>query len=280
MDPERAAAAITPRTRPSSPCISAAPSRTWTGSRRWPPHGSGADRRRGARARLGVGRPPRGQPGSGRIVQLPEFEGDDGGRRRHADHERRGVRRARVVHHGSGPQNRAAAGSIITCWAATTASPACRRRCCWRSSSGCRSRSAAARATRPAARGAGGRAGAGVSAVPRQQNANSWYLLLGRIDAPRMGRTRDEFHRALTAQGVPCTPFYPHPLYGNPLYQEGGCRVEPCPVAEACIGDAFWLPHRALLGDEETTREIAGAIRIVARPLAARGLVLRCSHHE
>jgi hypothetical protein len=31
-------------------------------------------------------------------------------------------------------------------------------------------------------------------------------------------------------------------------------------VAEARIGDAFWLPHRALLGDEETTREIAGAI--------------------
>ena len=97
--------------------------------------------------------------------------------------------------------------------------------------------------------------------TPKQQNANSWYLLLGRIDAQRMGRTRDEFHGALTAQGVPCTPFYPHPLYGNPLYRDGGCRVEPCPVAEACIGDAFWLPHRALLGDEETTREIADAIR-------------------
>ncbi|HUD98083.1 MAG TPA: DegT/DnrJ/EryC1/StrS family aminotransferase [Bryobacteraceae bacterium] len=102
--------------------------------------------------------------------------------------------------------------------------------------------------------------GLAFQAVPRQQNANSWYLLLGRIDAPRMGRTRDEFHRALTAQGVPCTPFYPHPLYGNPLYQTGGCRVEPCPVAEATIGDAFWLPHRALLGDEDTTREIASAI--------------------
>ncbi len=102
--------------------------------------------------------------------------------------------------------------------------------------------------------------GLAFQAVPEKQNANSWYLLLGRIDARRMGRTRDEFHSALTAQGVPCTPFYPHPLYGNPLYREGGCRVEPCPVAEACIGDAFWLPHRALLGDEQTTREIAGAI--------------------
>ena len=103
--------------------------------------------------------------------------------------------------------------------------------------------------------------GLALQAVPSQQNANSWYLLLGRIDARRAGRTRDEFHRALTAQGVPCTPFYPHTLYGNPLYRGGGCRVEPCPVAEACIGDAFWLPHRVLLGDQETTRAVVAAMR-------------------
>jgi hypothetical protein len=36
--------------------------------------------------------------------------------------------------------------------------------------------------------------------------------------------------------------------------------VEACPVAEACIGDAFWLPHRALLGDEETTLAVAAAM--------------------
>jgi dTDP-4-amino-4,6-dideoxygalactose transaminase len=91
--------------------------------------------------------------------------------------------------------------------------------------------------------------------IPPQQNANSWYLLLGRVPA------RDEFHCALTAQGVPCTPFYPHPLYGNPLYSEGNCRVEPCPVAESSVRDAFWLPHRVLLGDEATTREVASAAR-------------------
>jgi len=103
--------------------------------------------------------------------------------------------------------------------------------------------------------------GLAFQAVPKQQNSNSWYLFLGRVDSPRAGCTRDEFHRALAAQGVPCTPFYPHTLYGNPLYRNGGCRVEPCPVAEACIVDAFWLPHRALLGDESTTREIAAAMR-------------------
>jgi len=102
--------------------------------------------------------------------------------------------------------------------------------------------------------------------APPQANAHSYYLLLGRIDAARCGATRDEFHRALTAQGVPCTPFYPHTLYANPLYRQGGCRVEPCPVSEACITDAFWLPQRVLMGDEETAREIVAAIRAALRP--------------
>lgn len=97
--------------------------------------------------------------------------------------------------------------------------------------------------------------------VPPQVNRHSQYLLLGRIDAARLGRTRDEFHRTLSAAGVPATPFYPHTLYQNPLYQRGGCRVEPCPVAEACIRDAFWLPHRVLMGDDALTGEVIGALR-------------------
>jgi dTDP-4-amino-4,6-dideoxygalactose transaminase len=102
---------------------------------------------------------------------------------------------------------------------------------------------------------------------PRQATAHSGYLLLGRIDERRFGMSRDEFHRAVTAAGIPCTPFYPHPLYGNPLYNSGNCRVEPCPVAEACIRDAFWFPHRVLLADEDTIHEIAGIVRrLVRRP--------------
>jgi hypothetical protein len=65
----------------------------------------------------------------------------------------------------------------------------------------------------------------------------------------------------MQAAGIPCTPFYPHPLYANPMYLEGGCRVEPCPVAEACIEDAFWFPQRVLMADDESLHEIARAIR-------------------
>jgi dTDP-4-amino-4,6-dideoxygalactose transaminase len=96
---------------------------------------------------------------------------------------------------------------------------------------------------------------------PAAVTANSWYLMLGRIDAARFGVTRYAFQRAMTAAGVPCTPFYPHPLYGNPLYRGGGCRVEPCPVAEEMVRDAFWFPHRVLLASEDDAREVASVIR-------------------
>jgi dTDP-4-amino-4,6-dideoxygalactose transaminase len=101
--------------------------------------------------------------------------------------------------------------------------------------------------------------------APPQVNVHSHYLLLGRIDERKFGISRDEFHKALTGQGVPCTAFYPHTLYGNPLYQKGGCRVEPCPVAEACIHDAFWLPNRVLMAEEETILEISTLIRGLKR---------------
>jgi len=89
---------------------------------------------------------------------------------------------------------------------------------------------------------------------PAQATANSEYLLLGRIDAAKFGMSRDEFHSGVTAAGIPCTPFYPHPLYGNPMYQGGGCRVELCPVSEACIRDAFWFPAPLAAGgrDDDT----------------------------
>ena len=108
-----------------------------------------------------------------------------------------------------------------------------------------------------------------LARVPPPACVHSHYLQLGRIDREQFGRTRDEFHRALIAAGVPCTPFYPHPLYGNPLYAAGGCRVEPCPVAEECVRDAFWLPHRVLMSPAETIREIGALIRecsVTSRP--------------
>ena len=93
--------------------------------------------------------------------------------------------------------------------------------------------------------------------VPKAAAVHTNYLLLGWVDGDR-----STFHRNLTAAGYPCTPFYPHTLYNNPLYRERhNCRVMPCPNSEARITDAFWIPHRALLGDEQETSALASAIR-------------------
>jgi dTDP-4-amino-4,6-dideoxygalactose transaminase len=94
--------------------------------------------------------------------------------------------------------------------------------------------------------------------VPEEARVHTNYLLLGRTG------NRDAFQSAVVSQGVPCT-FYPHTLYQNPVYLSGGCRVTPCPVAEACVRDAFWLPHRALLGSEDDAHEIAGILNDAAQ---------------
>lgn len=94
---------------------------------------------------------------------------------------------------------------------------------------------------------------------PPETTRNSHYLLLGRLRNASV--TRDEFCRLIAAAGVPCTPFYPHTLYRNPLYAAGGCRVMPCPNSEASIQDAFWLPHRVLLADESSIGEVVAVIQ-------------------
>ena len=90
-----------------------------------------------------------------------------------------------------------------------------------------------------------------------EQTQNAHYLVTGRADCG----TRNEFCRRLAAAGVPVTPFYPHTLYQNPVYQREKCRVMPCPIAETRIHDSFWLSHRAFLAPQETIQEIAGALR-------------------
>lgn len=91
---------------------------------------------------------------------------------------------------------------------------------------------------------------------PPEVTQNSWYLMLGRVQ----NLSRDDFKRDLAGAGVP-TGAYPHTLYDNPLYRRGGARVMPCPSAEAFVRDGFWLPHRVLLGDEETITAVAEAMR-------------------
>ncbi len=93
---------------------------------------------------------------------------------------------------------------------------------------------------------------------PTQQTANCHYLLTGRL---RSTIERNAFCRHLQTAGIPCSAFYPHTLYQNPVYNETQCRVMPCPQAEARVKDGFWLGHRLLLADEEAIHQTAAVIR-------------------
>lgn len=95
--------------------------------------------------------------------------------------------------------------------------------------------------------------------APAEQTQNPQYLLTGRLRDSRIDHKL--FTQALSAHKIPCAPFYPHTLYQNPVYSTGGCRVMPCPVAEARIQDGFWLGHRLLLADEATIEECARLMR-------------------
>ena len=94
--------------------------------------------------------------------------------------------------------------------------------------------------------------------VPEAVTQNPFYLMIGRLRAGKV--QRDRLVEALTEAGVPCTPFYPHTLYRNPLYQTEECRVTPCPEAESRVKDAFWLPHRVLLAEPDTVKQIAAIL--------------------
>jgi dTDP-4-amino-4,6-dideoxygalactose transaminase len=102
---------------------------------------------------------------------------------------------------------------------------------------------------------------------PEGVTQNSWYLTVGRVQSA--AASRNSFVKFLSEAGIPCTPFYPHTLYQNPLYMSESCRVMECPVAERSLRDAFWFPHRVLLAGEETILRVAEVMREALVPSSA-----------
>jgi dTDP-4-amino-4,6-dideoxygalactose transaminase len=65
------------------------------------------------------------------------------------------------------------------------------------------------------------------------------------------GLPRGKFVEALQAEGLPVTTGYPHPIYRNELFKKHAHIAHPCPEAEAYCKSSVWLPHNALLAEEE-----------------------------
>jgi len=76
--------------------------------------------------------------------------------------------------------------------------------------------------------------------------------------------SRSRVIEALQAEGVPVTAGYPQPIYRNQLFKDHPHVVHDCPAAEAYCRTSVWLPHNALLADEQWIDEALAAIRKVS----------------
>jgi dTDP-4-amino-4,6-dideoxygalactose transaminase len=75
------------------------------------------------------------------------------------------------------------------------------------------------------------------------------------------GIPREFFLKALEAEGIPCRPGYPFPLYENPLFQKIDFSSASCPVTERISKkEAVWLRQEMLLGTKEDMDNIVRAI--------------------
>ncbi|HPD14535.1 MAG TPA: DegT/DnrJ/EryC1/StrS family aminotransferase [Planctomycetota bacterium] len=114
-------------------------------------------------------------------------------------------------------------------------------------------------------------------------NPRSYHLYGIRIVAEEFGLPRERFIEAMRAEGVPCGPGYPHPLYRNPLFQRKGTGPAYCPVscpyygremdytkvvcpnAERACREVVWLSQSMLLGTEADMHAIVAAARKIRR---------------
>ncbi len=93
-----------------------------------------------------------------------------------------------------------------------------------------------------------------------ERHAFHLYIMRYRPDA-FAGLSRDEFVRALSAEGVPCSVGYPYPLHMQTAFDASNSRTEPCPASEEACRNTVWLTQNLLLADPPEMDDIAAAIR-------------------
>jgi len=72
---------------------------------------------------------------------------------------------------------------------------------------------------------------------------------------------REPFLKALEAEGIPCRPGYPFPLYENLFFQKKSFSNTSCPITELISKkEAVWLRQEMLLGTKEDMDDIVKAI--------------------
>ncbi len=95
----------------------------------------------------------------------------------------------------------------------------------------------------------------------------TFHLLCVRINEEDLGCSREQFVKAVQAEGLPLTTGYPYPIYKQPAFQNAefyDYSKTYCPMAEdLCYKSGTWLPHHILLGKEKDMEDIVKIIRKV-----------------
>jgi dTDP-4-amino-4,6-dideoxygalactose transaminase len=107
--------------------------------------------------------------------------------------------------------------------------------------------------------------------VPEYATRHSCHIYVFRFDESQFGISRSDFLQALSAEGIPATSGYAHPLYRNPVFGDASLGsdynrfIELCPNSERACKEMVWLEHRLLLGSRADMDDIVDAIRKISR---------------
>jgi dTDP-4-amino-4,6-dideoxygalactose transaminase len=107
--------------------------------------------------------------------------------------------------------------------------------------------------------------------APEYATRHSCHIYLFRFDETEFGMTRADFLDALSAEGIPASGGYAHPLYRNPLFQDPALGFDQkrfialCPNSERACKEMVWLEHRILLADQTDMDDIVEAVRKINR---------------
>lgn len=107
--------------------------------------------------------------------------------------------------------------------------------------------------------------------VDRRVTRHAHHLYPVRYDPAAFGgRTRDVFLHALRAEGITCVSAGYVPLTSSPAIhraiaerfgRESLAQLDTCPIADEVARDVFWLSQTALLADQETLDDIVTSVR-------------------
>lgn len=98
---------------------------------------------------------------------------------------------------------------------------------------------------------------------------HSYYLYLIRLDLEKFPSiTKDKFVKALTAEGIPCSTGYPHPLYQNRVFADYKHIVNDCSKSEKMCSDTFWLSHEIMLSKPDEIKDVCLAFAKIIKGLS------------